>query len=127
MLYCLLVPVGRFNVGHLIGINEKSADKEELVEITEPVKRQLRFWLVGLNVSSGLATISPPITWAPAWAREFYTDAAEGSATTVGLGCGGVSRNWWFYVPWGRKINAGSALRAGDCQASCQRWSWWGH
>ena len=105
--YCPLVPAGRFNVGHLIGINRKSADKEEMVEVTESVKRQLRFWLVVLNVSSGLATIPPLITWAPAWAREFYTDAAGGSATTVGLGCGGVSRDWWFYVPWGRKINAG--------------------
>ena len=105
--YCPLVPAGRFNVGHLIGINRKSADKEEMVEVTESVKRQLRFWLVVLNVSSGLATIPPPIPWAPAWAREFYTDAAGGSATTVGLGCGGVSRDWWFYVPWGRKINAG--------------------
>ena len=76
--YCPLVPAGRFNVGHLIGINVKSADKEEQVEITEPVKRQLHFWLVVLNVSSGLATIPPPITGTLAWAREFYTDVAAG-------------------------------------------------
>ena len=76
--YCPLVPAGRFNVGHLIGINGKSADKEEQVEITEPVKRQLHFWLVVLNVSSGLATIPPPITGTLAWAREFYTDVAAG-------------------------------------------------
>ena len=25
----------------------------------------------------------------------------------MGLGCGGVSRDWWFYLPWGRKINTG--------------------
>ena len=30
-----------------------------------------------------------------------------GSATTLGLSCRGMSRDWWFYVPWGRKINAG--------------------
>ena len=78
VLYCPLVPAGRFNVGHLIGINVKSADKEEQVEITEPVKRQLHFWLVVLNVSSGLATIPPPITGTLAWAREFYTDVAAG-------------------------------------------------
>ena len=105
--YCPLVPSGRFNLCHLIKINGKGADKEALVEMTEPVKRQLRFWLVVLNVSSGLASIPPPLVGTPAWAREFYTDAAGGSATTVGLGCGGVSRDWWFYVPWGRKINAG--------------------
>ena len=23
------------------------------------------------------------------------------------LGCGGVAGDWWFYVPWGRKINTG--------------------
>ncbi len=31
---------------------------------------------------------------------------------SVGRGCGGVSRGWWFYVPWARKINSG--VRACD-------------
>ena len=43
----------------------------------------------------------------PAWAWEFFTDATGGSGSTVGLGCGGVSGDWWFYVLWGRKINTG--------------------
>ena len=70
-------------------------------------KRQLRFWLVMLNATSGLAAIPTVESAAPAWAREFFTDAAGGSTSYVGAGCGGVSEDWWFYLPWGRKINTG--------------------
>ena len=105
--YCPLVPAGRFNICHLIRINGKSEDRNARVEIEDCVKRQMKFWLIVLNVTDGLATIPGPLLTAPAWAREFYTDAAGGSAGTVGLGCGGVSRDWWFYLPWGRKINTG--------------------
>jgi len=105
--YCPLVPAGRFNICELIRINGKTGDKAAIVPLTAAVKRQLRFWLVLLNVSSGLASIPRPPTWAPAWAREFYTDAAGGSASAAGLGCGAVSGDWWCYLPWGRKINTG--------------------
>ena len=75
--YCPLVPAGRFNLCHLIKVNSKEADREAMVEMKEPVKRQLWFWLVVLNVSSGLASIPPPLTGALAWVREFCTDAGS--------------------------------------------------
>ena len=105
--YCPLVPAGRFNINELIAINGKWGLKSKLVQLGPAVKRQLRFWLVILNVTAGLATIPLPPTWAPAWSREFFTDAAGGSASAMGLGCGAVSAGWWCYLPWGRKINTG--------------------
>ena len=105
--YCPLVPAGRFNIHHLIKINGKAGGRHDLVPITDNVKRQLRFWLVILNATSGLASIPAVGLGAPAWAREFFTDAAGGSTSYVGAGCGGVSGDWWFFLPWGRKINSG--------------------
>jgi len=105
--YCPLVPLGRFNIDKLIAINGKWANKSAMVDLSPAVIRQLDFWVTILNVTSGVAAIPPPPTWAPAWAREFFTDAAGGSASRIGLGCGGVSGSWWCYIPWQRKINTG--------------------
>ena len=105
--YCPLVPAGRFNIGHLIRLNSVSTSKAARVAVDAAAKRQLAFWRLILKTSSGLASIPRPAAAAPAWALEFFTDAAGGSGATVGLGCGGVSGSWWFYVPWGRKINTG--------------------
>ena len=109
--YCPLVASGRFNIHHLININGKTGGRNDLVPLEGGVKRQLRFWLIMLNATSGLASI--PQVWerAPAWAREFFTDAAGGSTSYLGAGCGGVSGDWWFYLPWGRKINTGVSYR----------------
>ena len=107
--YCPLVAGGRFNIHHLVKMNGKGGDGRAMVKLTEGAKRQLKFWLVVLNVTAGLASIPADLSAVPAWSREFFTDAAGGSVATVGLGCGGVSLDWWFYLPWGRKINSGVA------------------
>ena len=49
----------------------------------------------------------------PAWTREVFTDAAGGTLDSVGRGCGSVSEEWWFYVPWTWKINAGVKVADG--------------
>ena len=105
--YCPLVPAGRINIGHLIWLNSVSTSKAARVAVDAAAKRQLAFWRLILKTSSGLASIPRPAAAAPAWALEFFTDAAGGSGATVGLGCRGVVGSWWFYVPWGRKINTG--------------------
>ena len=105
--YCPLIPCGRFNINHLIRINSVSTVRRHWVVIDDLVKRQLSFWKLMLRVTSGFTAIPRPFGKVPAWARDFYTDAAGGSMASVGLGCGGVSGSWWFFVPWGRKINCG--------------------
>ena len=79
--------------------------------LDDGVKRQLQFWLVLLNAMSGLAAIPAVGVAALAWAREYFTDAVGGLTGYVGAGCGGVSMDWWFYLPWGRKINSGVSYR----------------
>ena len=76
--YCPLVASGRFNIHHLIKINGKAGGRNDLVPLDAGVKRQLRFWLVMLNATSGLASIPRVEERARAWARVFY-------------GCG-----WWL-------------------------------
>jgi hypothetical protein len=66
-----------------------------------------------LRTTDGLAGIPPPANRPlPASATEFYTDAAGGSMMSIGQGTGGIGPNFWFMVPWGRKIN--SSMRAAD-------------
>jgi hypothetical protein len=110
--YAPLVPCGRFNLSHIIKANKMHEVGGRLVPVTRELKQQLHFWLVVLQVSTGHARIPRPELVIPAWAREFFTDAAGGTMESVGRGCGGVTRGWWFYVPWAQKINSG--VRAQD-------------
>jgi hypothetical protein len=110
--YAPLVPCGRFNIRHIIKANSLHEAGGMKVVVTRELKRQLHFWLVMIQVSTGHATIPRPEPVVPAWAREFFTDAAGGSLESVGRGCGGVTTGWWFYVPWPKKINSG--VRAHD-------------
>ncbi|MBM3938748.1 MAG: hypothetical protein FJ333_08890 [Sphingomonadales bacterium] len=103
-----LIPCGKYNIRHLIKLNNVSRDKDHMVVISPQAKRQLWFWEAVLRVSSGVACIPYWPAACPGFAREFYTDAAGGSCTESGLGCGGVSEGWWFYQPWGEKINTGA-------------------
>ena len=105
--YCPLIPTGRFNINHLVRVNSFSRMKRVWVPLDTACRRQLHFWRVILLATNGSVSIPLPSSSCPAWSREFFTDAAGGSGQTVGLGCGGVSLDWWFFVPWGRKINCG--------------------
>jgi hypothetical protein len=54
----------------------------------------------------GLALIPTPPHQLRPWAVEFYINGTGGSMMSVGQGTGGVEPNFWFMVPWGRKINS---------------------
>jgi len=103
--YCPLIQSGRFNIVHLIKLNSASSVKSHKSDIPPEAKRQLWFWRTILLATNGGASIPvlPEVT--PAWAIEFYTDAAGGSRHSPGLGCGGVSPGWWFFLHWGKEIN----------------------
>jgi hypothetical protein len=65
-----------------------------------------------LRATDGLSSIPTPVHKLPAWALEFYTDAAGGSMLSIGHSTGGIGPNFWFMAPWGRKVN--SSMRAAD-------------
>jgi len=106
--YCPLVPTGRFNIRHLIKLNNASTLRRTMTAVPSAAKRQLWYWRTLLLATAGLASIPVLPALSPAWATEFYTDAAGGSHSTPGLGCGAVSANWWFFHHWGSAINSGS-------------------
>ena len=110
--YAPLVPAGRFNLDHIIKANSFSTEKKTPVPITAELRRQVRFWQVLLQVSSGHSRIPEVPSSMPVWTRECYTDAAGGSLDGPGRGCGAVSESWWAYWPWPRKINCG--VKAAD-------------
>ena len=60
-----------------------------------------------IKLCSGTVGIPDPSAGFPAWTIEVFTDAAGGSMSGVGRGCGGVAGPWWFYLSWPRKINCG--------------------
>jgi hypothetical protein len=111
--YAPLIPCGKFNVGELIIAGAASKNRNDTVQMTTGIRRQLYFWWVMLKATTGLATIPPPANRFPAWTLEFYTDAAGGSLQSVGHGTGGIRDDFWFMVPWGRKINSGSRHKDG--------------
>jgi hypothetical protein len=76
-----------------------------------PFKQQLHFWWVMLKTVDGVSSIPRPDSF-PAWTFEFFTDAASGSSNSIGLGSGGHGGPFWFYIPWGYRINSG--VRSAD-------------
>ena len=102
-----LVPAGRFNIDKIMRLYAAAAKTEEPMVIPGPCRRQLRFWLLFLQVCSGRVGIPRPVGKATVGALNAYTDAAGGSNDAIGRGTGGVLMDWWYYMPWARRINAG--------------------
>ena len=110
--YSPLIQGGRFHLDHLLKAKGEVNGRREWVAVRMELRRQLGFWELLLKAVSGMGSIMDGGRPMPAWTREVFTDAAGGTLDSVGRGCGGVSEEWWFYVPWTRKINAG--VRAAD-------------
>ena len=108
-----LIPNGRFNINHILNLNNISTDRNALVELTPQFKRQIFFWFSLLRLCSGRGKLIDPDKRLPPWAINVYTDAAGGSMETKGLGVGAVTKGWWAYIPWSRTINLCKPTRDG--------------
>jgi hypothetical protein len=102
-----LVPGGRFNIDKIMKTYAAAARSDGAVRISGACRRQLRFWLLFLQVCSGEVDIPRPVGRTTAGALNAFTDAAGGSCEAVGRGTGGVMGPWWYYIPWAKRINAG--------------------
>jgi hypothetical protein len=102
-----LVPAGRFNMDKIMRVYRAAARPQEQVVITSACARQLRFWYLFLRVWSGRVDIPRPQGRLTAGALDAFTDAAGGSSEAVGRGTGGVMGEWWYYIPWAKRVNAG--------------------
>jgi hypothetical protein len=101
-----LVPAGRFNIDKIMA-TYALANKQDSITISSACRRQLKFWRLFIQVCSGRIAIPRPNGRPNIGALNAYTDAAGGSIESVGRGTGGVLDDWWFYVPWPKRINAG--------------------
>ena len=110
---------GRFHLYHLLVANATSTDPDFCLELQPELKSQLWFWLTILRTCNNRAAIPPPFLVVPPWAVDVYTDAAGGSPTTPGLGCGAVCATFWLYVPWSRAINSGKPAGNGRSLDRC--------
>ena len=104
---CPLVPTGKYNIDHLLRANSESKKRNHLLLLSDDVKKQLRFWHDILPLCANMVAIPDPDPYFPAGAIQVWTDAAGGSHLTGWNGVGAVTDNWWAYMPWGHKINAG--------------------
>jgi hypothetical protein len=102
-----LVPGGRFNIDKIMRMYKTAARTEAAVAVSSACRRQFRFWHIFLRVCSGRVDIPRPPGQRTAGALNAYTDAAGGSSEAVGRGTGGVLADWWYYIPWAKRINAG--------------------
>ena len=101
-----LVPVGRFNIDHLIRANSVSTNRSQPVPISAGIKRQCWFWYSMLKLCSGYGPIPDPDESLPPWAIDVYTDSAGGSREGL-KGAGACTPTWWAFIPWSDKINKG--------------------
>jgi hypothetical protein len=102
-----LVPGGRFNMDKIMQAYKAAARTDMPVTLSSACIRQLKFWHIFLQVCSGRVDIPRPPGQRCAGALDAYTDAAGGTCEAVGRGTGGVLGDWWYYIPWARRINAG--------------------
>ena len=103
-----LVPSAKFNMAHIMKMLAAS-HRCSICEVDEHCDRQLAFWRVILVACSGKLSIPDNVSRFPAWAVEAYTDAAGGTLENLGRGTGGVCMDQWFYYPWSKAINSGTA------------------
>ena len=101
-----LVPAGRFNIEKIMAVYA-AAGRSDSVRVSAGCRRQLKFWLLFVQVCSGRVAIPRPPGRLVAGALQAFTDAAGGSRESVGRGTGGVMGDWWYYIPWASRINAG--------------------
>ena len=100
-----LVPGGRFHVDQILRAVAQVRKGASSVVMTALLRSQLHFWSLLLPTCSGRTSIPDLDRGPPAWAVDFFTDAAGGSMRTAGHGLGGVGPGWWAYTPWSRFIN----------------------
>jgi hypothetical protein len=110
--YASLFPAGKFNIDYFMEANKRPTERDFPVPISSGLRRQALFWIFIIKLCSGTVGIPDPTAGFPAWTIEVFTDAAGGSLSGLGRGCGGVSGPWWFYLRWPRKINCG--VKAAD-------------
>ena len=100
-----LVPGGRFHVDQILKAVARIRQGAASIEMTSLLRSQLHFWSLLLPTCSGRTSIPDLDKGPPAWAIDYYTDAAGGCMRTGGHGLGGVGPGWWAYTPWSRYIN----------------------
>ncbi len=110
-----LVSGGRFNMDHLMRLQNLSERGGDLIQLNDQFKRQLYTWLVLLMACSGRAAIPGGEERLPPWAMDCFTDAAGGSLESAGRGLGAVipELGWWAYMPWARLVNSGAVVYEG--------------
>ena len=105
-----LVPTGRFNVHHIMALGaeaNRAVAAGQVLEVDQDCRRQLQFWLLMLVACNHKVAIPRLPFRQPAWALQAFCDAAGGSLDAVGRGTGGVLGDWWYYIPWAKRVCSG--------------------
>jgi hypothetical protein len=100
------VPGGRFNIDKIMQAYKTAARTDMPVTLLSACIRQLKLWHIFLQVCSGRVDIPRPLGQGCTSALNAYTDAAASTCEAVGRGTSGVLGDWWYYIPWARRINA---------------------
>jgi len=101
-----LIPAGKFHFDAIMNALALS-DSQEHVTLSAQARAQLEFWTTLLRTCSGNTVIPFPFHNPPPWALNAFTDAAGGSATNKSSGTGGCLGEWWFWLPWPKRIQHG--------------------
>jgi len=103
-----LIPAAKFNMEHVMKLLAES-HASTTCNIDEQCDRQLAYWRLMLVACTGKLSIPDNISNMPTWSVNAYTDAAGGTMESLGRGTGGVCGSSWFYYPWSKAINSGTA------------------
>jgi hypothetical protein len=101
-----LIPAGKFSMDAIMATLAQS-DTQEHLTLSDRTRQQLELWIGLLRTCSGNTAIPFPFDTPPAWSVNAYTDAAGGSATNKASGTGGCMGDWWFWIPWAKRIQHG--------------------
>ena len=105
-----LVPTGRFNVHHIMALGaeaNRAAAAGQVLEVSQDCRQQLEFWHLMLIACNHKVAIPRLPVRQPVWALQAFCDAAGGSMDALGRGTGGVLGDWWYYIPWAKRVCSG--------------------
>ena len=124
-----LIPGAKFHMAHMImlsgGLNRRD-ELDELVHLGDWVCSDLEYFRVTLPAYSGRARLVDPDEGPDLYrAVHCYSDAAGGSADSVGRGVGAIllPPGTWSVILWGKEINQGWSAYDGKSLA-CKLSAW---
>ena len=106
----IMLEAAKFNMAEISALVVEDDPAGKQVFLSAAALEQMRWWFINLQTTAWFCPIRHPDAhlWPPAWAKEFFSDAAGGTLVNVKVVVGALLPGGsWCYFPWPAWLKAG--------------------